>query len=81
MKLTWGHNFMSRTIRRYIDGPGRDGKQDWRTRVARDNRATGLRTQKRDRRVAKAAMKSGQENSLSSGKRRRYSDRYGDYEL
>ena len=72
---------MSRTIRRYIDGPGRDGKQDWRTRVARDNRATGLRTQKRDRRVAKAAMKSGQENSLSSGKRRRYSDRYGDYEL
>ena len=81
MKLTWGHNVMNRTIRRYIDGPGRDGKQDWRTRIARDNRATGLRTQKRDRRVAKAAMKSGQENSLSSGKRRRYSDRYGDYEL
>ena len=72
---------MSRTFRRYIDGPGRDGKQDWRTRVARDNRATGLRTQKRDRRVAKAAMKSGEENTLSGGKRRRYSDRYGDYEL
>ena len=72
---------MSRTIRCYMDGPGRDGKQDWRTRVARDNRATGLRTQKRDRRVAKAAMKSGQEDSLSSGKRRRYNDRYGDYEL
>ena len=43
---------MSRTIRRYIDGPACDGKQDWRTRVARDNRATGLRTQKRDRRAA-----------------------------
>ena len=72
---------MSRTIRRYIDGPGRDGKQDWRTRITRDNRATGLRTQKRDRRVAKAAMKCGEGDSLSSGKRRRYSDRYGDYEL
>lgn len=72
---------MSRTIRRYIDGPGRDGKQDWRTRIARDSRATGLRTQKRDRRVAKAAMKCGEGDGLSSGKRRRYSDRYGEYEL
>ena len=72
---------MSRTVRRYIDGPGHDGKQDWRTRIARDNRATGLRTQKRDRRVAKVALKSGQEDSLHSGKRRRYSERYGDYEL
>ena len=72
---------MSRTIRRYIEGLGRDGKQDWRTRVARDDRVTGLRTQKRDRRVAKAAIKAGQEDSLLSGKRRRYSDRYGEYEL
>ena len=71
---------MSRTIRRYIEGPGRDGKQDWRTIIARDNRATGLRTQKRDRHVAKAALKAGQEERLLVGKRRRYSDRYGEYE-
>ena len=44
---------MSRTIRRYINGVGRDGKQDLRTLVARDDRATGLRDHKRDRRVAK----------------------------
>ena len=34
---------MSKTIRHYIGGPGRDGKQDWLTRIARDDRATGLR--------------------------------------
>ena len=72
---------MSNTIRRYLGGPGRDGKQDWRTRIARDNRATGLRTHQRDRRVARAAMKSGSGNNLPNGKRRRYSDRYGVYEL
>ena len=44
---------MSKTIRRYIGGPGSDGKQDWQTMIARDNRATGLRTQKRDRREAR----------------------------
>ena len=72
---------MSNTIRRYLGGPGRDGKQDWRTRIARDNRATGLRTHQRDRRVARATMKSGNGNSLPNGKCRRYSDRYGVYEL
>ena len=72
---------MSNTIRRYLSGPGRDGKQDWGTRVARDDRATGLRTHKRDRRIARASLKSRSEDSLPSGKRRRYSDRYGSYEL
>ena len=72
---------MSKTIRRYIGGLGRDGKQDWWTRIARDDRATGLRTHERDRKVAKVRLKSGDGDALPSGKRRRYSDRYGSYEL
>ncbi len=72
---------MSKTIRHYIGGRGRDGKQDWRTRIARDNRATGFRTQKSDRRLARASLKSSEGDSLASGKRGRYSDRYGAYEL
>ena len=72
---------MSRTIRRYIGGTGRDGKQDWPTIVARDDRATGLRDHKRDRRVARVSLKSGDGEALPGGKRRRYSERYGDYEL
>ena len=72
---------MSKTTRYYIGGLGRDGKQDWRTRIARDDRATGLRTHNRDRRVAKVSLKFGDGDDLPSGKRRRYSDRYGSYEL
>ena len=72
---------MSRTTRRYIGGPGHDGKQDWRTRVARDDRATGLRDHKRDRRLARASLKSGDADGLPGGKRRRYGGRYGSYEL
>ena len=51
------------------------------TRVARDDRATGLRDHKRDRRVARASLKSGEDDALPNGKRRRYSERYGAYEL
>ena len=72
---------MSRTFRRYITGRGRDGNQDWPTIVARDDRATGLRDHKRDRRVARESLKSGDGDALPGGKRRRYSERYGEYEL
>ena len=72
---------MSRTTRSYIAGTGRDGKQEWRTRVARDDRATGLRDHKRDRRLARACLKSDNGDALPGGKRRRYSERYGSYEL
>jgi hypothetical protein len=72
---------MSNALRYSIGGPGRDGKQDWQTMIARDNRATGLRTQKRDRWEARASLKSGDYDALPNGKRRRYSNRYGDYEL
>ena len=72
---------MSRTIRHYTGVTGREGKQDLLTRVARDDRATGLRDHKRDRRVAKVSLKSGDGDALPTGKRRRYSERYGSYEL
>ena len=72
---------MSRTIRRYIGGPGRDGKRDFPTVVARDDRATGMRDHKRVRRVARESLKSGDGDALPGGKRRRYSERYGAYEL
>ena len=68
-------------FRNYMSGPGRDGKQDFQTLVARDDRATGLRTHKRERRLARASLKSGDGESLRCGKSRRYSDRYGDYLL
>ena len=71
---------MSRTVRYYLRGKGHDGKQDTRTQVARDNRATGLRDHRRDRRITKASLKEGEDNALS-GKHRRYSGRYGAYRL
>ena len=46
---------MSKNIRHYIGGPGHDGKQDWRTRIARDDRGTFLRTDKTNRIAAKAS--------------------------
>ena len=71
---------MSRTTRSFRTGKGRDGKHDWTTIVARDNRATGLRDHKLDRRAAKISLKTGEDTALS-GKHRRYSNRYGDYIL
>ena len=50
---------MRKTTHRYISVPGRDGQQDWTTRVARDDLATGLRDHKSDCRVAMVFLKSG----------------------
>ena len=61
---------MSNTIRHYIGGTGRDGKQDWLPRIARDDQATGIRDHKRDRRVAKVFLKPGDGDDMPSGKRR-----------
>ena len=71
---------MSNTVRSYLSRKGRDGKKDWRTMIARDNRVTGLRNHKTDRRAAKASLKTGEDTALS-GKHRRYSNRYGNYEF
>ena len=70
---------MSRTRRSYRKGRGRDGKQDWTTIIARDNHVTGLRDQKRDRHIARVALRT-EEDTVLSGKYRRYSNRYGAYE-
>ena len=69
---------MSRTIRSYRKGRGRDGKHDWTTIIARDNHVTGLRDQKRDRQITRATLRTEGETVLS-GKHRRYSNRYGTY--
>ena len=71
---------MSRTRRSFRSGRGRDGKPDFATLIARDNRATGLRDHKRDRHEAKTSLQSGEDTAVS-GKHRRYSNRYGDYAL
>ena len=70
---------MSRTTRSYLKGKGRDGRNDWRTIIAQDSHVTGLRDQKRDRHVARITLRIDEETILS-GKHRRYSNRYGTYE-
>ena len=80
-KYHQGHRRVSRTTRPYIGGPDRNGKQYWPIRIARDDRATDFRDHKRDSRVDKVSLKSGNEDALPSGKRRRYSDSYGSYDL
>ena len=72
---------MSRTTRCYLNGLGRDGRLDWRTRIVRDNRAIGLIARRRDRRAAEAALKSGDGGTFPNSKRHRYRVRYGEYEL
>ena len=70
---------MSRTIRSYLKGKGRDGRNDWKTIIVRDSHVTGLRDQKRDRHIAKVTLRIDEETVLS-GKHRRYSNSYGTYE-
>ena len=69
---------MSRTIRSYRKGRGQEGKHDWATIIARDNHVTGLRDQKRDRQIARVALRT-EDDTVLSGKHRRYSNRYGTY--
>lgn len=70
---------MARTKRRYIKTAGPDGKMDFFTVIRRDNRATGLRDHRRDRREARIILRTSAEDTLTAGKKRRYSMRYGDY--
>ena len=72
---------MSRTTLRYLNGPRRDDGTHWQTRVVRDDRVSGLREHRRDRRAAKTALTSGSGDDLPNGTRHRYRDRYGEYEL
>lgn len=76
---------MSRTFRKNCFGESmRDGKSDFLTIVRRDDRATGLRDRDHrwDRRKTRSHLKSEPENDvIIAGTRRRYTARYGDYEL
>ena len=71
---------MARTRRNLISGPAKDGQECWPTILARDDRATGLRDHGRDRREARADLRNGDEHKVAGGKRRRYSNSYGQYE-
>ena len=57
-----------------------DGKRDITVKLMRDNRATGLRSHREDRREARIVLRTDEEDVLPTGKMRRYSLRYGAYE-
>ena len=58
-----------------------DDSQIHRRGTAREDRATGLRSHNREPRMAKESLKSGDYDSPPKGKRCRYSEHYGSYEL
>ena len=57
-----------------------DGKRDMTVEIMRDNRASGLRSHRADRRQAKTILRTCTQDILPVGKMRRYSLQYGDYE-
>lgn len=59
----------------------RDGRNSIFTAVRRDNRCTGLREHGQFRARARIELKLGNDETVASGKKRRYGDRYGIYEL
>ena len=59
----------------------RDGRNSIYTAVRRDNRCTGLREHKQFRARARIELKLGNDEAVASGKKRRYGDCYGTYEL
>ena len=59
----------------------RDGRKSIFTVVRRDNRCTGFREHRRYRARTRFELKRGDDDEVVSGKKRRYGDRYGDYEL
>ena len=58
----------------------RDGRTSIFTTIRRDNRSTGLREHKQYRARTRVELKGGNDEEVSSGKKRRYGDRYGIYE-
>ena len=59
----------------------RDGRTSIFTALRRDNRSTGLREHKQYRARTRIELKSGNDEAVATGKKRRYGDRYGVYEL
>ena len=82
---------MSRTFRKqptwiqrsetgpYLDTV-RDGYRDMGVELSRDDRVTGLREHREYRRRTRQSLKRGDVGSVTAGKKRRYGDRYGNYE-
>ena len=58
----------------------RDGYRDMSVEIDRDDRVTGLREHRQYRRRTRATLKHGDYGSVLVGKKRRYGDRYGEYE-
>ena len=56
-----------------------DGKRNITVELIRDNRATGLRSHREDRREARIVLRTEDEHVLPTGKMRRYSLKYGNY--
>ena len=48
--------------------------------LSRDDRVTGLREHREYRRRTRQSLKRGDVGSVTAGKKRRYGDRYGNYE-
>ena len=56
-----------------------DGKRNITAELIRDNRATGLRSHREDRRAARVVLRTEDEDVLPTGKMRKYSLKYGNY--
>lgn len=82
---------MSRTFRKQPTRRGletrpyleqvRDGYRDIGVELARDDRVTGLREHRDYRRRTRRSLRLGEYSAVLVGKKRRYGDRYGGYEL
>ena len=59
----------------------RDGERTWTKLVKRDSRVTGLRDHKLHRAKTKQQLRTEEADNVTSGKKRRYGDHYGTYEL
>ena len=66
--------------RQYVERV-RDGYRDLGVELARDDRVTGLREHRDYRRRTRRSLRLGEYSAVLAGKKRRYGDRYGEYEL
>lgn len=56
-----------------------DGKRCFTVEIMRDNRCTGLRSHRTDRRQARIMLRTDPDDNVPAGKMRRYSLQYGSY--
>ena len=58
-----------------------DGEQKLTKLIKRDNRVTGLRDHKLHRARTRQQLRTEEAENVTAGKKRRYGDHYGTYEL